>query len=133
VATDCVTAAVWPLGGLVTYDVVVFLHLSSRKVSVAGVMPHPHAAWMVQVACHVTMEAWGVLAPGPYLIHDRDGKYCPAFQQIRDDAGGKRVPLLPRSPHLQAYAERWVRSVKDAALSRMILCGERSLRHVLHA
>ncbi len=43
-----------------------------------------------------------------------------------------RVPLPPRSPNLHAYAERWVRSVKDEALSRMILFGEASLEHVLH-
>ena len=65
------------------------------------------------------------------MIHDRDGTYCPAFQQIIDAAGVKRVPLPPRSPNLNAYAERWVRSVKDETLSRMILFGERSLWHVL--
>jgi hypothetical protein len=88
---------------------------------------------MVQVARNVTMEEWVVLSPGQYLIHDRDGKYCPAFQQIIDDAGVERVVLPPRSPNLNAYAERWVRSVKDEALSRLILFGEASLRHALHA
>jgi putative transposase len=132
VATDFFTAEVWTLGGLVTYYVLFFLHLSSRKVSVAGVTPHPNEAWMMQVARNVTMEAWGCLSPGQYLIHDRDGKYCPAFQQIIDDAGVERVPLPPRSPNLNAYAERWVRSVKDEALSRMILFGEASLWHVLN-
>jgi len=48
-----------------------------------------------------------------------------------DDAGVKRLPLPPRSPWLNAYAERWVKSVKDEALSRVILFGESSLRHVL--
>ena len=65
------------------------------------------------------------------MIHDRDGKYCPAFQQIIDAAGIKRVPLPPRSPNLNAYAERWVRSVKEECLSRLILFGEASLWHVL--
>src|SRR5712691_1449889 len=88
-------------------------------------------AWMVQVARNVTMEAWGFLSPGQYLIHDRDGKYCPAFQHIIDGAGVKRVPLPPRSPNLNAYAERWVRSIKEECLSRMILFGEASLRHAL--
>ncbi len=86
---------------------------------------------MVQVARNVTMEEWGFLSPGQYLIHDQDGKYCPAFQQIIDAAGVKRVPLPPRSPNLNAYAERWVRSVKEEALSRLILFGERALRHAL--
>ena len=56
----------------------------------------------------------------------------PAFQQIIDDAGVERVVLPPRSPNLNAYAERWIRSVKDEALARLILFGESSLRHVLN-
>jgi transposase InsO family protein len=131
VATDFFTAEVWTLGGLVTYYVLFFLHLGSRKIHVAGVTPYPNAAWMMQMARNVTMAEWGFLAPGQYLIHDRDGKYCPAFQQLIDAAGVTRVPLPPRSPNLNAYAERWVRSVKEECLSRLILCGEASLRHVL--
>ena len=114
-----------------TYYVLFFIHLGSRNVSVAGVTPHPDAAWMVQIARNMTMDAWGFLAPGQYLIHDRDGKFCPAFQRTIDEAGVKRVPLPPRSPNLNAYAERWVRSVKEECLSRLILCGETSLRHAL--
>jgi putative transposase len=132
VATDFFTAEVWTLGGLVTYYVLFFIHLSSRQVHVAGVTPHPDTPWMVQIARNVTMEARGFLTPGQYLVHDRDGKYCPAFQQLIDTAGVTRVPLPPRSPNLNAYAERWGRSVKDEALSRLILFGETSLRHVLH-
>jgi hypothetical protein len=67
------------------------------------------------------MEVWGFLSPGQYLIHDRDGKYCPAFQQIIDAAGVTRVPLPSQSSNQHAYAERWVRSVKEECLSQMIL------------
>jgi transposase InsO family protein len=132
VATDFFTAEVWTLGGLVTYYVLFFMHLGSRQVYVAGVTPHPDARWMAQIARNVTMADWGFLAPGQYLLHDRDGKYCPAFQHIIDAAGVTRVPLPARSPNLNAYAERWVRSVKDEALARMMLFGESSLRHVLN-
>ena len=131
VATDFFTTEVWTLGGLVTYYVLFFIHLGSRQVHVAGVTPHPNEAWMVQVARNVTMEEWGFLSPGQYLIHDRDTKFCAAFQHIIDDAGVERVVLPPRSPNLNAYAERWVRSVKEECLARMILCGEASLRHAL--
>jgi transposase InsO family protein len=131
VATDFFTTEVWTLGGLVTYYVLFFIHLGSRKIHVAGVTPHPNEQWMMQITRNVTMEGWGCLAPGQYLIHDRDGKDCPAFQQIIDAAGVKRVPLPPRSPNLNAYAERWVRSVKEECLSRLILFGEASLRHAL--
>src|ERR1043166_4979628 len=132
VATDCFTAEVWTLGGLVTYYVLFFLHLGSRKIHVAGVTPHPDEAWMVQVARNVTMEEWGFLAPGQYLIHDRDTKFCAAFQHIIDDAGVERVVLPPRSPNLNAYAERWVRSVKEECLARVIRFGEAALSRTLN-
>jgi transposase InsO family protein len=131
VATDFFTAEVWTPCGLVTYYILFFIHLASRRVHVAGMTPHPDVAWMVQIARNMTMDEWGFLAPGQYLIHDRDGKFCPAFQHTIDEAGVKRVPLPPRSPNLNAYAERWVRSVKEECLPQLILCGEASLRHAL--
>jgi putative transposase len=74
----------------------------------------------------------GASCPGQYLIHDRDGKFCPAFQQTIGAMGVKRVPLPARSPNLNAYAGRWVHSVKDEVLSRLILVGERALWHALN-
>ena len=131
VATDFFTAEVWTTAGLVTYYILFFIHLASRKVHVAGITPHPDERWMIQIARNIPMEVWGFLSPGQYLIHDRDGKFCPAFQRLVDVAGVQCVSLPPRSPNLHAYAERWVRSIKEEALSRLILFGERSLRHVL--
>jgi transposase InsO family protein len=130
-ATDFFSTKVWTLGGLVTFYVLFFIKLDTREVRIAGITAHPNEAWMMQVARNATMEAWGFLESGQYLIHDRDTKFCAAFKQILDDAGVKRVPLPPRSPWLNGYAERWVKSVKDEALSRMILFGERSLHHIL--
>lgn len=66
VVTDFFTAEVWTLGGLVTYYVLVFLPLESRKVHVARVTPHPNRAWVMQVARNATMEEWGFLSPGQY-------------------------------------------------------------------
>jgi putative transposase len=86
---------------------------------------------MTQIARNVTVADWGFLGPGQYLIHDRDGKFCPAFQRIIDAAGVTCVPLPARSPNLNAYEERWVRSVKEEVLSQLILFGERSLRYAL--
>jgi hypothetical protein len=57
---------------------------------------------------NVTMDARGLLSPRRYLIYDRDGTFCPAFQQTVDDAGIMRVPLPPQSPNLNADAERRV-------------------------
>jgi hypothetical protein len=86
---------------------------------------------MMQMARNMTMDEWGCLKPGQYLIHDRDTKFCAAFTQIIDDAGVSRVPLPPRSPFSNAFAERFVRSVREEALSRFILFGENALYHVL--
>jgi hypothetical protein len=80
VATDCFTAEIWTTTGLVTSYVPFFIHLASRKVQVAGVTPHPDEPWMKQVARNITMVEWGFLSPGQYLIHDRDPKFCAAFQ-----------------------------------------------------
>src|SRR6266566_8305804 len=66
VATDFFTAEVWTTAGLMTYYVLFFIHLSSRKVHVAGVTPHPNQAWMMQIARNITMDEWGFLAPGQY-------------------------------------------------------------------
>jgi transposase InsO family protein len=131
VATDFFTTEVWTWCGLVTYYILFFIHLESRNVYVAGMTPHPDETWMVQIAHNATMDVWGFLSRGRYLIHDRDGKFCSAFQQMIDGAGVTRVPLPPRSPNLNAYAERWVRSVKDECLSRLILFGEQALCHTL--
>src|SRR4029434_2631239 len=87
----------------VKYYVLYFIHLASRKVHVAGMTPHPDERWMVQIARNLTMADWGFLTPGQYLIHDHDGKFCPAFQRLIEGAGVKRVPLPPRSPNLNAY------------------------------
>jgi putative transposase len=131
VATDFFTTEVWTRCGLVTYYVLFFIHLASRRVHVAGVTSHPDQGWMGQMARNVTMAEWGSLSPGEYLIHDRDGRFCPAFQRTVDAVGVRRVVLPPRSPDLNAYAERWVRSVKEECLSRLILFGERALWHAL--
>jgi transposase InsO family protein len=131
VATDFFTTEVWTACGLVTYYVLFFIHLASRQGHIAGVTPHPDQRWMMQIARNVTMADWGLLTPGQYLIYDRDAKFCPAFQRLIEEAGVTRVPLPPRSPNLNAYAERWIRSVKEECLAHLILFGERALWQAL--
>jgi putative transposase len=129
--TDFFTAEVLTLRGLVTYYVLFFIHLESRRVDIAGITVHPDELWMKQMARNVTMDGWGALRDCRYLLHDRDTKYSHSFRAII--ASGQVEPLvLPaRSPNLNAYAERWVRSVKEECLCKVILFGERSLRRAL--
>ena len=77
------------------------------------------------------MEEWGFLEDCRYLIHDRDTKFTDSFRAIVKSGHVKPLKLPARSPNLNAYAERWVRSVKEGALSKLILFGEASLRRVL--
>jgi putative transposase len=128
--TDFFTAEVLTLRGLVTYYVLFFIHLESRRVDIAGLTANPNEAWMKQIARNATMEGCGALRDCRYLLHDRDTKYTRSFRAII--ASGRVEPLaLPaHSPNLNAYAERWVRSVK--CLSKVILFGERSLRRALN-
>jgi putative transposase len=129
--TDFFTAEVLTLRGLVTYYVLFFIHLESRRVDIAGITVHPDEPWMKQIARNVTMEGWGALRDCGYLLHDRDTKFTRSFRAII--ASGRVEPLaLPaRSPNLNAYSERWVRSVKEECLSKVLLIGERSLRLAL--
>src|ERR1035437_6400728 len=66
-----------------------------------------------------------------YLLHDRDSKYCSSFRQVIEAGSVKTLALPPRSPNLNAYAERWGRSVKEECLAKLILLGEGSLRNAL--
>jgi hypothetical protein len=129
--TDFFTAEVLTLRGLVTYYVLFFIHLASRRVTIAGITVHPDERWMQQTARNATMEGCDALRDCRYLLHDRDSKFTQSFRAII--ASGQVEPLvLPtRSPNLNAYAERWVRSVKEECLSKVALFGERSLRRAL--
>jgi hypothetical protein len=129
--TDFFTAEVLTLRGLVTYYVLFFIHLESRRVAVAGITVHPNEAWMKQIARNMTMEGCGTLKDCRYLLHDRDTKYTRSFRSIIASGRVELVALPARSPNLNAYAERWVRSVKEECLSQVILFGERSLRRAL--
>ena len=128
---DFFTVEVLTWRGLVTYYVLFFIHLESRRVSLAGITRHPDELWMQQIARNATDEAWGYLDQRRYMLHDRDTKFCTSFRSILISGAIKPIRLPARSPNLNAFAERWVRSVKQECLSKLILFGEASLRRVV--
>jgi putative transposase len=130
-AVDFFTTEVWTSGGLITYYVLTFMRVASRQVCIAGITPSPDSAWMQQMARNMTLADTGFLGGCRYLLHDRDAKFCAAFDGILESIGIQPVILPPRSPNLNAHCERWIKSVKTEALSKIILFGEASLRHVL--
>src|ERR1700685_2682817 len=99
--TDFFTVEVLTWRGLVTYYVLFFIHLESRRVSVAGITRHPDQEWMEQIARSATQESWGYLHPCRYVLHDRDTKFCASFRSVLA-AGVKAIPLPARSPNLNA-------------------------------
>ena len=129
--TDFFTAEVLTLRGLVTYYVLFFIHLESRRVDIAGITIHPDEAWMKQIARNATMDDYGALRDCRYLLHDRDTKFTRSFRAIPVSGRVEPLALPARSPNLSAYAKRWVRSVKEECLTKVILFGERSLRRAL--
>ncbi|MCJ8329059.1 MAG: transposase [Lentisphaeria bacterium] len=129
-ATDFFTTEVLTLTGLKTVYVLFFIHLETRRVVISGMTEYPNAEWMQQQARNLTGFD-GDLSQAKYLIHDRDSKYSKDFAQIMQSAGIETIKLPPRSPNLNAYAERFVRSIKDECLSKFIPIGEKFLRHII--
>jgi putative transposase len=132
-ATDFFTVEVATWRGLVTYYVLVVMDLSTRSVQIAGITPHPTDAFMQQCARQLTDPVDGFLLDKRYLIHDRDEKFVHGFDRILRASGVEPVVLPPRSPNLNAYCERFVRSIKEEALHQIIVIGEASLRYVLQS
>ena len=130
-ACDFFTAEVFTPTELVTYYVLFFIKIGSREVHIAGVTPHPDESWMKQVARNVTMAESGFLRGQRHLIFDRDSKFCDSFRRTIRSIGIKTIRLPPRSPNLNAHAERYVRSAKEECLSRLVLFGEAGLRRAL--
>ena len=95
--TDFFTAEVLTLRGLVTYYVLFFIHLESRRVEIAGITVHPNEAWMKQIARNATMDDRGALRDCRYLLHDRDTKFTRSFRAIIASGRVKPLALPARS------------------------------------
>jgi putative transposase len=131
-ATDFFTVEVATWHGLVTYYVLVVMELSTRRIEIAGITPHPTAAFMQQCARQLTDPFTGFLRGKRYLLHDRDTKFTAAFDALLKASGVEPLLLPPRSPNLNAYCERFIRSIKEEALGHMVMLGEPTLSYVIH-
>ena len=131
VATDFLTQEVITVKGYVTYYILFFIKLDTRRVHVAGITQHPNQNWMLQVARNLTGVDEAFLDESRYLICDRDTKYTRQFRRLFRDHGIKTIRLPPYSPNLNAYAERWVCSIKEDCLNHLIFLGEGSLRNAV--
>jgi len=128
--SDFFSVEVLTFSGLVTFYVLFFINLKTKKIVIGGISDHPDGEWMAQIARNVT--GWdGKLENAKYIIHDNDKKYPPQFNKIMDGSGVKPVKLPIMSPNLNAYSERWVRSIKEDCLKYFIPFGEKSLKRIV--
>jgi transposase InsO family protein len=130
-AADLFNVELLTLAGLRRYFVFFVIELQTRRVQIAGIHPQPYGEWMAQMARNLTDAFDGFLRDASHLIHDRDPLYTSAFLHSLTSSGVTPIRLPPRSPNLNAYAERFVRSIKEECLSRVVLLGERHLRLIL--
>jgi transposase InsO family protein len=130
-ATDFFTVEVLTSHGLVRYAVMFVIELETRRVHIAGIVNEAYDAWMAQIARNLTDPVHGFLSGARYLILDRDPPFTAQFQSILAAAGVKVVKLPAKSPNLNAYAERFVRSIRAECLRRVIPLGEKHLRQIV--
>ncbi|MGH9893675.1 MAG: hypothetical protein ACREA0_17160, partial [bacterium] len=125
-ATDFFTIEVITWRGLVRYFALFVIDLKTRHIEMAGIVASPDGAWMSQIARNLTDNEDGFLLHFRYLIHDRDPLFTKAFRGTLESSGVHPVRLPSRSPNLNAYAERFVRSIKSECLAQVIPIGERT-------
>ncbi|MDH3317063.1 MAG: hypothetical protein OEN48_15155 [Betaproteobacteria bacterium] len=130
-ASDFFSIEVWTGRGLVTHYVLFVISLADRIVHIAGITTQPDEAWMLQVARNLVDEEGGALSTKRYLIIDRDAKYSAQFRKLVEECATEVIRLRLLSSDLNAYAERFVRSIKEECLGKMIFIGQASLRRAI--
>jgi transposase InsO family protein len=130
-ATDFFAAEVWTPKGLVRHHVLFVIRLMTREVHIAGIVPESGDDWMKQIARNLTDASEGFLRGSRFLIHDRATVFTEQFREIIKSSGVEPLRLPARSPNLNAFAERFVLSIKVSCLDHLVFFGESSLRRAV--
>jgi putative transposase len=125
---DFFTTEVWTWRGLVTFYTIFVIELASRRVQILGSTPHPDDAFMQQITRNLTMADTDSCR---VLICDRDAKWSEPVRTRLHTAGIRVVHTPYRAPNANAYAERFVRSIKEECLNRLIPVGEQHFRRAV--
>ena len=126
-ATDFFTTEIWTGRGLVTMYTLFVIELKSRRVHIVGSTAHPNAIFMKQAALELVAFDGSFRRGKTHLILDGDAKFTAEFKEIPSDANVKAVRIPPRSPNCNAYAERFVLTIKREVLNKLILFGRAAL------
>ena len=127
-AADFFSVEVLTVGGLVRHLVLFVIDLKTRRIHIAGITRRADGQWMAQMARNLTDAVAGPLRGFRHLIVDRDPLYTDQFKQLLATAKVELLRLPPNSPNLNAFAERFVRSIKSECMRHIIPLGERHLR-----
>ena len=128
---DFFTTEVWTWQGLVTYYTVFVIDLASRRVHILGSTPYPDHLFTEQIGRTLTAADEGVLREHGVLICDRDRKWSASVCERLGEVGVRVVRTPYQAPNANAYAERFVRSIKEECLNRLIPLGEQHFRQAI--
>ena len=116
---------------LKTLYVLFFIQLSTRQVTVTGITARPDAAWVTQQARNATMDLNDRQVTTRFLLRDHDAKFTGAFDEIFRTEGAEVIRTPIRAPRANAYAERWVQTVRGECLDWTLVLGRRHLLRLL--
>ncbi|WP_221761297.1 integrase core domain-containing protein [Kibdelosporangium aridum] len=109
------------------------IEIKTRRVHLLGITQHPTSDWVVRVARGLASDLEEAGHQFSYLIRDRDAKFGAAFDAVFASIGIQIVLTAPQASRMNAFAERWIGSVRRECTDRILITGERHLRHVLDA
>jgi len=113
--------------------VLFFIDLGRRTVWISGVTPHPNTAGVTQQARNVTSDLADAGVDARFLVHDRDTKYVTSFDEVFRSEGAQILKTPFRTPNANAYAERFVRTIRSECLDHLLVLNAAHLKRILRS
>jgi putative transposase len=128
---DLLTKEIWTFKGLQRTFIFFVLHLHTRQILLARATFSPNGRWLKQQARHVLWECQDRGIKAHFFLHDNDACYSEGFDGLLKSAGLKPVKTPYQAPNANAFAERWIRSLREECLNHLIILGLNRLQYVL--